>query len=283
MNLINMPRAAWRRSPTRRVRVNTGSGHPYAPHLLHAFVFNPENGFVDAVTGERAVVSGTPSYYADWYGVGVGGFSAANFITLPYVDVSSGGQYTHVLVQRNLTTANTGGHVFGGGTSITHMPFSGSDYYIAFSSTRRSTPLPNTEAIYPRTLLVQSGTASAGNSYGAAVKNTNNYFSQNGTGSNLADWSGSPIIGKWNDSWTYNGVVYACLIFKTGDSINFIDDPVSPEINEILDHWWLFLSADYNRKYFIPSDVAATIPTLSAPGVTEIGSTSVRPQITLTF
>jgi len=29
--------------------------------------------------------------------------------------------------------------------------------------------------------------------------------------------------------------------------------------------------------------VGATIPTLSAPGVTEIGSTSVRPQITLTF
>jgi len=29
--------------------------------------------------------------------------------------------------------------------------------------------------------------------------------------------------------------------------------------------------------------VTATIPTLSAPGVTEIGSTSVRPQITLTF
>jgi len=43
---------------------------------------------------------------------------------------------------------------------------------------------------------------------------------------------------------------------------------------------WQLFRAEPVRIYSLP---AATIPTLSAPGITELGSTSVRPQITLTF
>ena len=55
------------------------------------------------------------------------------------------------------------------------------------------------------------------------------------------------------------------------------------EVVEVSKNPWQLFAPAPSRFYLIPTAPVLTIPTLSAPGVTDIGSTSVRPQVTLTY
>ena len=78
----------------------------------------------------------------------------------------------------------------------------------------------------------------------------------------------------FSDSTDGQPMVLAALFEK------MIGDEAYIELNK--NPWQLFTPAP-SRFYLIPTAPALTIPTLSNPGVTDIGSTSVRPQVTLTY
>ena len=97
---------------------------------------------------------------------------------------------------------------------------------------------------------------------------------------------------SWSQEWTPSGGVAHWYQRRSGNGFAEIakshffirvvlSDPLDFEFRrDILANPYQIFRADPVRIYSL---AAATIPTLSNPGVTDIGSTSVRPQVTLTY
>jgi hypothetical protein len=108
-----------------------------------------------------------------------------------------------------------------------------------------------------------------------------------------AAWWGMTITGYVFDVWNWEGTLTAAD--KPATPSGSSTDPNSRiatgsvgvgeagvlTVDEYCDYYILAIGTGGDAAPTGP--VGGTIPTLSAPGVTDLGSTSVRPQITLTF
>ena len=102
---------------------------------------------------------------------------------------------------------------------------------------------------------------------GSHATNTTDY-------SNTINHCNNVQIGRdFRDNLGWFSVIYFVSVFARAMSFD--------ELDELNRNPWQLFRADPVRIYSLPP--ALTIPTLSAPGVTDIGSTSVRPQVTLTY
>ena len=101
------------------------------------------------------------------------------------------------------------------------------------------------------------------------------------------------VNGNMNTSFPRQSIEKNFLVIGRSGSSTFLqplmfafyDQYLMPDalMLEVNKNPWILCSPKPSRFYLIPTAPVLTIPTLSAPGVTDITATAARPQVTLTY
>jgi len=243
---------------------------------------NPPSGLHNLCYGATPVtVHGTPALEATGHGVGVGGFSSTSYLSFtdPSKQVTDGASVFALM--QNRSTANQGLWTLTSATETgnqDHLPFSSKIYTSSLSASRwvNGSNIPGgvNELLKPFSVAARRKSYVSGQGWPEFRFYLNDTFVAEKLTNNLSSALGSTfaIGANLQSALYYIGAVSQFLFFTRELSVD--------EVRSLHENPWQVFRADPVRIYSL---AAATIPTLSAPGVTDIGSSSVRPQITLTF
>jgi len=263
--------------PQGRVQVDF-SGRLFDPSLVSVLLFPAFSGNTDALSGETYTTGTTLSpITTNEKGVARVRWTLTNSLNVgdaSAVFASNSCTIISATVRTSSSVTNAALHGRDGGANfrvLTHMPFTDNILYFDYgNATEGSGRIATNMASF-----LAAGTV---NIWGLVAGGRGREIWRNGR--RIANNAGSSATVPAGDVTA--GIFAGTAGPLHTENLLFITkEQLSEAAMELLTASpYEMFRATTTRIYSL---AAATIPTLSAPGVTEIGSTSVRPQITLTF